>query len=111
MNPSVFPAFIKDLPIAEIPLEGFRGWLLQGQEGRVLFNESACELSIPEHAHGDQWGIVVDGRIDLTLGSETRTYLRGDSYFIPGGTPHKALIHPGFRAIDFFADRERYRPA
>ena len=68
------------------------------------------EVSVPEHAHGDQWGVVIAGRIELTIGDQTRTYSRGDTYFIPAGTSHRARIYPGFRAVDYFADRDRYRP-
>lgn len=28
---------------------------------------------------------------------------------VPDGTPHQARIHPGHRAVDYFADRNRYR--
>ena len=109
-DPSEFPAFVRDLPEADLPFEGLRGWLLQSDSGQVLFNESEVEVSVPEHSHGDQYGIVIAGEIDLTIGGRTRTFRRGDSYFIPGGTAHGALIRPGFRAVDYFSDRDRYRP-
>lgn len=105
-----FPAFVRSLPEADLPFEGLRGWLLQSESGQVLFNESDIEVTVPEHSHGDQYGIVIDGKIDLTFGGRTRTFGRGDSYFIPRGTVHRALIRPGFRAVDYFADRDRYRP-
>jgi mannose-6-phosphate isomerase-like protein (cupin superfamily) len=74
-----------------------------------MFNEADVELAVPEHSHGDQWGVVLDGRIDLTIDEIPHTFGRGDTYFIPAGSPHSARIYPGFRAIDFFADRDRYR--
>jgi len=104
-----FPAFVRHLPEADLPFPGLRGWLLQGDCGQVLFNESTVELDVPEHSHGDQWGVVLSGRIELTIGGHTRRYGRGDTYFIPARAPHKARIHPGFRAVDYFADRNRYR--
>ena len=104
----MFPAFVRQLPEADLPFSGLRGWLLQGDCGQVLFNESAVELDVPEHSHGDQWGVVLSGRIELTIGGHPRRYGRGDTYFIPAGVPHKARIHPGFRAVDYFADRDRY---
>ena len=36
-------------------------------------------------------------------------YAKGDTYFIPAGAPHSARIHAGFRAVDYFADRDRYK--
>ena len=104
-----FPAFVQSLPEADLPFSGLRGWLLQSASGQVLFNESDIELTVPEHSHGDQWGVVMDGKIDLTIGNNTQTYSRGDTYFIPAGTPHQARIYPGYRAVDYFADRNRYR--
>jgi hypothetical protein len=104
-----FPDFVKNLPQADLPFQGLNGWLVQSPSGQVLFNESAIELEVPEHAHGEQWGVVIDGSIDLTIDGATRTYRSGDSYFIPSGAPHRATIHPGFRAIDFFSDQHRYR--
>ncbi|MBC8496393.1 MAG: cupin domain-containing protein [Anaerolineales bacterium] len=110
MSSSNFPAFVQSLPEADLPFAGLRGWLLTSESGQILFNESDVEMSVPEHSHGDQWGVVIDGKIELTIGTRTRTYSRGDTYFIPDGTVHRARIHPGFRAIDYFADRDRYHP-
>lgn len=108
-SPSEFPAFVRNLPEADLPFDGLRGWLLQSETGQVLFNESDVELAVPEHSHGNQWGVVVDGRIDLTIGGHTQTYTRGDTYFIPAQTPHQARIYSGYRAVDYFADQNRYR--
>lgn len=109
MKSSAFPAFVKSLPEADLPFKGLRGWLLECQSGQVLFNESDIEVTAPEHSHGDQWGVVIEGRIDLRIGDHAQTYVRGDTYFIPAGTPHLARIYPGYRAVDYFADRDRYR--
>lgn len=109
MDRSEFPPFVRTLPEADLPFDGLRGWLLQSESGQVLFNESDIELTVPEHSHGSQWGVVVDGKIDLTIGGHAHTYTRGDTYFIPDGTPHQARIYPGYRAVDYFADRSRYR--
>ncbi|HLF08281.1 MAG TPA: cupin domain-containing protein [Dehalococcoidia bacterium] len=108
MKSSVFPALVRNLPEADLPFDGLRGWLFQGELGQILFNESRTALAVPEHSHGDQWGVVLDGKIDLTIGADRQTYRRGDTYFIPDGTPHQARIYPGYRAIDYFADRNRY---
>ncbi len=110
MKSSEFPGFVRSLPEADLPFEGLRGWLLQSDSGQVLFNESDVEVSVPEHSHGNQWGVVIDGTIEMTIGGQSRVYSRGDTYFIPAGTMHSARIQPGFRAIDYFADQDRYRP-
>lgn len=110
MKSSEFPAFVRDLPEADLPFEGLRGWLLQSESGQILFNESSVALPVPEHSHGSQWGAVIAGEIELTIGGETTVYRRGDTYHIPPGVRHAAQIHPGFRAVDYFADTSRYRP-
>ena len=110
MKVSEFPGFIRNLPEADLLFEGLRGWLLQSDSGQVLFNESDVEVLVPDHCHGEQWGIVIDGKVKMKIGGQTMTYRRGDTYFIPKGAVHRALIYPGFRAVDYFTDRSRYRP-
>ena len=109
MKSPAFPEFVRNLPRANLPLEDLKGWLLLGKDGQVLLLQVDQEQSLPEHEHGDQWGIVIDGEMELTVAEKTDTYRRGDSYFIPAGTPHKAILRAGFRALDLFADRDRYR--
>ena len=67
------------------------------------------ELEVTEHSHGNQWGIVVAGEMELTIGGETRVFGQGDSYYIPAGVTHGAILYAGFRALDFFEDRDRYK--
>jgi quercetin dioxygenase-like cupin family protein len=108
MKPPLFPAFIKNLPEADLPVEGIRGWLLNGENGQVLFIVAEEETLLPEHSHGDQWGIVIDGEMKLTIGGKTEQFSQGDSYFIPAGTLHGGILYKGFRALDYFADKNRY---
>ena len=108
MSSTEFPPLVTNLPEADLPFDGLRGWLLRGDSTLLMFNESDIDLKVPEHPHGDQWGIIIDGRIDLTIGGKLHQFGRGDSYFIPANTPHSAHIYSGYRAIDYFADRERY---
>jgi len=110
MNPRDFPAFVRHLPEAELPCNGVRGWLLQSASGQVLFKEAITEVTTPEHAHGEQWGVVLDGRLELTVDGFTRLYMRGDFYCIPAGKRHRTRVFPGFKAVDHFADSDRYKP-
>lgn len=104
-----FPEFIQNLPEADLPVDTVHGWLLNGENGQVLFIQTDETTKISEHKHGDQWGIVVMGELELTIGDKTGIYRQGDSYNIPAGTPHKAVLQKGFRALDIFADKDRYR--
>jgi quercetin dioxygenase-like cupin family protein len=76
--------------------------------GLVVFFEIAAGTKLPEHAHCFQWGIVIDGEIDLTIGGETRTYSKGETYFIPEGVVHSGRIPCGCLAMDYFSDPNRY---
>ena len=109
MNTSEFPDFVRSLPECDMPYEGLRGWLLIGETGLLLFSESDIDMSVPEHSHCDQWGVVIAGKMELTMGERTKVYRPGDAYVIPAGTVHKARIYPGFRTIDFFTDPKRYQ--
>jgi quercetin dioxygenase-like cupin family protein len=105
-----YASFITDLPEVDLPVEGIRGWLSQGKEHQVVFFDIDPIGKIPPHRHGEQWGIVVEGEMQLTIGCETRRYGPGDSYYIPAGVEHSASFPSHFRAIDVFADARRYAP-
>jgi quercetin dioxygenase-like cupin family protein len=47
--------------------------------------------------------------MQLTIGDVTRTYRKGDHYFIPGGTIHSAVFNSKTWVIDFFDEVQRYR--
>ena len=103
-----FPEFVRALPEADLPFEGIRGWLLNSDRGQLLFLEAETEADVTEHSHGNQWGIVVAGEMELTIGGETATYRQGDSYYIPAGVMHRATLHTGFKVLDYFEDSDRY---
>ncbi len=99
---------ITKLPRIKAPVAGVTGWLSQGPGHQLVFFDLDPSAKIPPHSHGDQWGIVVEGEMELTIGGEARTYRRGDSYFIPAGVEHHAKFFKRTFAIDFFADGDRY---
>ncbi len=105
-----YPEVIRRLPEADIPFKGVRGWILQGLNHQVVFMDIEPVGEVAEHTHGEQWGVVIDGEMDLTIGGETRLCKKGDSYHIPAGTPHSATFRRRVKAIDFFTDKDRYRP-
>jgi len=104
-----YPDVILRLPDAEIPVAGVRGKLLQSEEGQLVFFEISAGASVPPHVHGAQWGVVLDGELELTIGDETRTYRKGDTYFIPAGVTHSATCKMRCRVLDLFEERDRYR--
>jgi quercetin dioxygenase-like cupin family protein len=105
-----FPQMIKDLPKADIPFMGVTGWISQAADHQVVFMEIEAIGKVKEHAHGAQWGIVVEGEMDLTIAGDTKTYEKGDSYYIPGGVLHSAEFKKKTWVIDYFEDKQRYLP-
>jgi quercetin dioxygenase-like cupin family protein len=106
-----YPDLITKLPRIQSPAKGVRGWLLQAPDQQLVFFDIEAIGTIPPHSHGAQWGIVVEGEMDLTIDGETRRVRPGDSYFIPAGAVHSATFLSHCRAIDMFADRDRYEVA
>jgi quercetin dioxygenase-like cupin family protein len=105
-----FAPFIRSLPMVDKPIVPLKGWLLRGVEAVAMFYELPERADVPEHAHGAQWGVVLTGSVDFTIDGETSTYGPGDTYSIPAGVRHSAVIHPGTVGIDVFADADRYDP-
>ncbi|MBW2333751.1 MAG: cupin domain-containing protein [Deltaproteobacteria bacterium] len=105
----IFPDPIKNLPKADIPLKGLTAYLSQSKTHQILFMQFKEDIELPEHSHESQWGIVLDGRIDLTVDGVVKTYLKGDRYFIPSGVKHSAKIYIGYADITFFNEKDRYK--
>ncbi len=105
-----YPQLISNLPEADIPFEGVRGWLSQAESHQIVFFEIEAIGGVVEHKHGAQWGVVFEGEMELRIGEETRTYQKGDHYYIPEGVLHSARFNTKTYLMDFFADKERYKP-
>ncbi|RPJ47268.1 MAG: cupin domain-containing protein [Candidatus Latescibacterota bacterium] len=109
MSEKAFPPVITGLPEADIPFPGVRGWISQGADHQIVFLDIEPIGEVSPHSHGEQWGFVVEGEMELTIGGNTRRYRAGDTYHIDAGVVHSARFLTRFRAIDFFAEKERYR--
>lgn len=104
----IFPPPVLNLPEAEIPIRGARAHLCHCEHQQILFMEFTEDADLPEHSHAAQFGIVLEGRIDLVIGKETRCYFKGDRYFLPAGVPHSGKIHAGYADVTFFDEPRRY---
>ena len=109
MDEHVFPDIITRLPKADIPFQGVTIWVLQGKHNQMAFSHMEVSGEAGEHSHGPQWGIVVEGEIELTINGQTRTYRKGDYYYIPDNAPHSGTSKAGNYTIDFFAEPDRYK--
>lgn len=105
----LFPACITSLPEVDTPFNGVRAWLAQGATTQTVFFDIEATGDVPAHSHGEQWGIIVDGEIEFTIGGQTRVYGKGDCYHIPAGVVHSAKFLSRCRVIDFFPDPDRHK--
>ncbi|MFN8224812.1 MAG: cupin domain-containing protein [Gaiellales bacterium] len=106
-----FSPLIRSFPQVENPVVPLNGWLLHGPEAVAMFYELPDGADLPEHVHGAQWGVVLAGQVDFTIGGETTTFRPGDTYAIEPGVPHSAHMYPGTVGIDVFGDPHPYRRA
>ncbi|SMC12208.1 Cupin domain protein [Roseovarius aestuarii] len=105
-----YPDFITAFPSIDVPFpdDVVQTAVVKSEHGLVAFFTFPKDMELPTHAHGAQWGTVVEGEIELTIGGETKIYKAGDSYSIPAGVEHGALIKAGTRVIDAFEEADRY---
>ncbi len=76
---------------------------------RVVIDPGA---TVPDHQHPhEQFGLVLEGDGEFTIGGETRHVHAGDYYAIPGGERHHVVAGPhGGVFLDVFSPpREEYR--
>ncbi|MCG8336682.1 MAG: cupin domain-containing protein [Proteobacteria bacterium] len=67
---------------------------------------------LPEHEHPhEQTGLLISGRINLTIGGTLHEVHPGDSWCIPGGVEHRADIIEDSVAVEVFSPvREDFLP-
>ena len=70
-----------------------------------------ANVAIPIHAHPhEQVGYVVDGLVEMVIGGEKFTLMKGDSYSAPSNNPHGAnMLKPTIIVDSFSPPREDYR--
>ncbi|MEZ6063246.1 MAG: cupin domain-containing protein [Planctomycetaceae bacterium] len=56
--------------------------------------DDGAEIPLHNHPH-EQGGILLKGRMQLTIGDETRTVEAGSLYLIPPNVPHRAVAVDG----------------
>ena len=105
----IFPEPIRNLPEADVSISGLKAYLSQSDGHQILFMEFDEDVEIPEHSHESQWGVVLEGKVDLTIEGVKRTYTKGDRIFVPKGVKHSGKIHAGYADISFFNEQDRYK--
>ena len=105
----LFPESVHALPEADLPFTGARAWLSQGEGHQILFMQFDQDIDLPEHSHAGQWGIVLEGKIELVIGGVKHTFEKGDRYFIPKGVTHSGRIFAGYADMTYFNQADRYK--
>ncbi|MEZ6127494.1 MAG: cupin domain-containing protein [Planctomycetaceae bacterium] len=93
------------------PLPGCRLRTPYGENLMLSHVDLDAGAVIPLHQHPhEQGGIVLKGRLELTIGDEVRILEAGEMYIIPPNTLHKAMAVDGPAvALDVFTPvREDY---
>ena len=105
-----FPTVITALPEAGIQAKGIKAWILQGEKHQLIFFEMQPDAIVPEHSHNyPQWGMVIEGKMKLTINDKTKTIKKGNEYLIPPQAKHHATFQTKTRVIDFFSEKTRYK--
>lgn len=97
------------MPEADIPLNGIKAYLSQAEDHQIIFMQFSEDVELPEHSHESQWGIVLEGKIELVIDGVKNVYTKGDRYFIPKGIKHSGKIFAGYADMTFFNQKDRYK--
>ena len=103
-----YPDMIEKLPDIDLNLPGVRGKLFQAADMQAVFFDLEPIGEVPPHSHGDQWGVILEGEVDLIIDGVTHSLKKGDTYFIPAGAEHSVNVKTRAKALDVFAEPDRY---
>ncbi len=106
-----FPATITCLPEAMVSCPRGKGWIFQGDSTQLVFFEFEEGGTVAAHNHDyAQWGMVIDGMMELTVDKKSKEYRKGDEYLIPTRASHSVRFLTKTRIMDLFLEKERYKP-
>ncbi|QHQ60132.1 cupin domain-containing protein [Anaerocolumna sedimenticola] len=105
---NIFPEPITKLPVADMPFTNYEAYISQSENHQIIFMKFNEDIELPEHSHESQWGIVLEGKIELTINGITNIYTKGDRYFIGKGIKHSGKIYSGYADMTFFNEKNRY---
>ena len=104
-----FPEIIDRHPNADISIDGLISKLIQAGDQQFVFMEFEEDTEVSEHAHNAQWGVVLEGEMELSIEGVPRTLSKGDSYYIEKDMVHSAKIKKGYKDLTLFDQKDRYK--
>jgi catechol 2,3-dioxygenase-like lactoylglutathione lyase family enzyme/quercetin dioxygenase-like cupin family protein len=99
---------IRGLPQVDVH-PSVNGYLAQGDDYQVVFMEFDDSVEMPDMAHTDHWGVVVDGSLELTVAGKHRLLRPGESFHIPRGARYRLRGRKGYRMVTIVFDKEHFR--
>ena len=106
---SIYPKEITNLPEADLPFEGVKAYISQGENSQVVFMEFEKDVEVPNHSHNAQLEIVLSGKADVVIDGDRKTYVKGDRFYIQNNEEHSAFVYAGYAAVAFFNEKQRYK--
>ena len=100
MKRSHFPDLIRRLPEFDGPFDAFR---LAAEGCEVLFASYSAGTSIATHTHATRnVGVITEGELVLTKGSDVSRYGPGDWYEVDANEEHAARFDVNTSEIEFW---------
>jgi quercetin dioxygenase-like cupin family protein len=94
----------QELPMHDMGGGVVRQDLANGEKLNALHWNIAHGGEVSLHAHPqEQFGYVIRGGFDMTIGDERRVLKSGDAYVIPPNVPHSFVAIGETEAIDVFS--------
>ena len=78
------------------------------EEKQVVFFLFDEGVTMPDHAHCEQHGLVISGEMVMEVEGKTNLYTAGDHYRVPEGVPHRASFSKPTLVIDMSDAPDRY---
>lgn len=103
------PQIIKELPQINTPTNSIIGHLIQGISNQAVIFEAKAGTQIPTHTHAAEWGIVIEGEFEITIGNEKTIYRKGDTFFVPENTPHSGYFITNAISFHFLNDDSYFK--
>ena len=76
----------------------------KGERMNVWHWDFQDKSGVKPHQHeSEQFGYIIKGGFEVTIGDEKAVLKAGDSYFIPSNTPHQFTAIGETEAIDVFS--------
>lgn len=107
-----FPEGIRRLPKTE--LAGADVYVHDDGTSQILFIEVPRDRPaavVPNHTHDVEWGFVVEGEIEMTLGGRVERHAAGSTHLIPKDLPHSFRFAPGTSSVHYFVERRVRLPS